>query len=35
MKFIDKDKLTILDKMFYNDEDTIITDIVDRILKFR
>ncbi len=35
MGFVDKNKFVIFDKTFYNNEDIIITDITDKILKFR
>ncbi len=35
MEFVDKNKLIILDKTFYNDEDIIIVDIIDRVFGFK
>ncbi len=35
MGFVGKNKLVVFDKTFYNNEDTVIVDIVDRILGFR
>ena len=35
MGFVDKDKFVVLGKTFYNDEDIIIVDIVDKILRFK
>ncbi len=35
MGFIDKNKFGVFGKTFYNEEDIIIVDIVDRIFGFR
>ncbi len=35
MGFVGRNKLIIFGKTFYNNEDTIITDIVNKIFKFR
>ena len=35
IRFVDKNKFVIFDKMFYNDEDIIIIDIVDKVFGFR
>ncbi len=33
--FVDKNKFIVFDKMFYNNEDVIITGIINKIFKFR
>ncbi len=35
MGFIDKNKLAVLDKTFYNNKDIIIIDIINKVLRFR
>ncbi len=35
IEFIDKDKFAIFDKMFYNDKDTVIAGIVDKVPRFK
>jgi len=34
MGFVDRNKFTVFDKSFYNDEDIVIVGIVDRVLGF-
>ena len=35
MGFVDRNKLVIFDKTFYNDEDTIIVNIANKVLRFK
>ena len=35
MRFVGKNKFVILGETFYNNKDVIITDIVDRVFRFR
>ncbi len=35
MRFVDRNKFTIFDKTFYNNEDIVIINIVDKILRFK
>jgi len=35
MGFVGRDKFVVFDKTFYNDEDTIIAGIVDRVFGFK
>ncbi len=35
MGFVDKDKLVIFSKMFYNNEDAVIVNIADKVFRFR
>ncbi len=35
MGFVNKDKFIVFDKTFYNNEDIVIIDIIDKIFKLR
>ena len=35
MGFVDRNKLAVFNKTFYNDEDTVIVDIIDRVFKLK
>ena len=35
MGFVDKNKFTVFNKIFYNDEDIVIIGIIDRVFEFK
>ncbi len=35
MGFVNRNKFAIFDKMFYNDKDIVITNIIDKIFRFK
>ena len=35
MGFVGKNKFAIFNKMFYNDEDTVIVNIINKVFKFK
>ncbi len=35
MGFVDRNKLVIFDKIFYNDENIVIVGIIDKVFKLR
>ncbi len=35
MGFVDKNKFVVFDKTFYNDEDAVVTSIVDKVFGFK